>query len=97
MLRVARARAVSFLRLQDCKEFNGIDPRGQRPDRLIGRKETESKEEEEAEGLGGGKEGGMGRRCRRLRLEASQHETTLIVEEKIKRCPRDICTRFPAK
>lgn len=33
--------------------FNGIDPRGQRPDRLIGRKETESKEEE-VERMGGG-------------------------------------------
>lgn len=59
MLRVACGRAVSFPKLQDCKEFNGIDPRGQRPDRLIGRKETESKEEE-AEGLGGGQRGRHG-------------------------------------
>lgn len=54
MFRVVRGRAVSFLKLQDCKEFNGIDPRGQRPDRLIGRKETESKEEE-TERVGGAK------------------------------------------
>lgn len=46
---------VSFSKLQDCNAFNGIDPRGQGPDRLIGRKETESKEEEVERMEGGAK------------------------------------------